>query len=289
MDILFRCLNVALMLTMPLALGVFLARRLKTGWRPYLIGAGTFLGSQILHIPFNSWLLSPAFDRLGLSPPWEGTGLIVAACALGLSAGVFEEGARYIVLRRWLRDARTWSRGVMFGAGHGGVESVAVGVITLIALFQAVAYRDADLSSLVPPDQLSAAQAQLAAYWAAPPSLIVLGSVERAIALCVQISLAVVVVRAVTRGNPAWLALAIGWHAFVDALAVFVATKYGPYLTEGLLAVVAFISLGILFKLRTPDLPEPDQPATSPRAEAFEPFTPATPRNSEVEDSRFLG
>jgi uncharacterized membrane protein YhfC len=289
MDILFRCLNVAWMLTMPLALGVFLARRLKTGWRPYLIGVGTFLGSQILHIPFNSWLLSPAFDRLGLNPPWQGTGLIVAACALGLSAGVFEEGARYIVLRRWLRDARTWSQGVMFGAGHGGVEAVAVGVITLIALFQAVAYRDADLSSLVPPDQLSAAQAQLAAYWEAPPSLIVLGSVERAIALCVQISLAVVVVRAVTRGNPAWLALAIGWHAFTDALAVFVATRYGPYLTEGVLAVVAFLSLGMLFKLRTPNPSEPDQPTAPPQAEALEPFIPSTPRNSEVEDSRFLG
>ena len=215
--------------------------------------------------------------------------LVLMGILFGLSAGVFEEGARYIVLRRWLRDARTWSQGVMFGAGHGGIESVAVGVITLIALFQAVAYRDADLSSLVPPDQLIAAQAQLAAYWAAPPSLIVLGSVERAIALCVQVSLAVVVVRAVTRRNPAWLALAIGWHAFTDALAVFVATKYGPYLTEGLLAIVAFISLGILFKLRTPDPPEPAEPAAPPQTEAFEPFTPATPRSGEVEDSRFLG
>jgi len=289
MDILFRCLNAALMLTMPLALGVFLARRLKTGWRPYLIGVGTFLGSQILHIPFNSWVLSPAFERLGLSQPWEGAGLIVAACALGLSAGVFEEGARYIVLRRWLRDARTWSQGVMFGAGHGGVESAAVGVITLIALFQAIAYRDADLSGHVPPEQLSAARAQLAAYWAAPPSLIVLGSVERAISLCVQVSLAVVVVRAVTRGNPAWLALAIGWHAFTDALALFVATRYGPYLTEGLLAVVAFISLAILFTLRTPDPPEPAERASQPQAEAIEPFMPATPRNDQVEDSRFLG
>jgi uncharacterized membrane protein YhfC len=288
MDVLIRFLNAALMIAMPLGLGIFLARALRPGWRPFFIGVATFLGSQILHIPFNAWVLSPLLERLGIVQPWNGPALIVAAMALGLSAGVFEEGARYLVLKRWLQDARTWGQAVMFGAGHGGAEAAALGAVALVALFQAIAYRNVDLSTLVAPDRLGAAQAQLRAYWAAPASLVMLGSVERAIALCVQISLAVIVFQAVTRRNPAWLALAIAWHALVDASAVAIVGAWGPYWTEAMLAVMALLSLFVLFKLRraeppqasgstgTMDIPGDMRPPRPPRAEA-------------VEDSRFIG
>ncbi len=288
MDILVRFLNAALMIAMPLALGVALARLLRPGWRPFLIGAATFLGSQILHIPFNAWILSPLLEKLGIVQPWQGSRLVIAAVALGLSAGFFEEVARYIVLRRWLRDARTWRHAVMFGAGHGGLEAVALGVVALVALFQAIAYRGVDLSTLVSPDRLGATQAQLKAYWAAPASLVMLGSAERVIALCVQISLAVVVLQAVIRRNPAWLGLAIAWHALVDASAVAVVGAWGPYWTEAMLAVMALVSLVVLFKLRRPEPPE--EPRPPERTDAIDDVrAPRPPRAESVEDSRFIG
>lgn len=286
MDVLVRLLNAALMIAMPLGLGVWLARALRVGWRPFLIGSATFLGSQVLHIPFNAWVLSPLLEGLGITQPWEVWGLIAAAAALGLSAGVFEEMARYLVLKRWLRDTRTWGEAVMFGAGHGGVEAAALGVVALVALFQAIAYRGADLSSLVPPDRLGAAQAQVNAYWAAPPSLALLGAVERAIALCVQVSLAVVVLQAVTRRNRAWLGLAIGWHALVDASAVAVVGSWGPYRTEAMLAVMAALSLIVLFKLRVLDAPAESVPPL-PAAKPIDP--PRPPGEDAINDSRFTG
>jgi uncharacterized membrane protein YhfC len=288
MDVVVRCLNAALMIAMPLGLGIFLARVLRPGWRPFLIGAATFLGSQVLHIPFNSWVLAPLLERLGIVQPWQGSRLLAAAVALGLSAGLFEEVARYVVLRRWLRDARTWRQAVMFGAGHGGLEAVALGVVALVTLFQAIAYRGADLSTLVKPDQLGATQAQLNAYWAAPASLVMLGSVERAIALCVQISLAVVVLQAVIRRNAAWLALAIAWHALVDASAVAVVGVWGPYRTEAMLAVMALVSLIVLFKLRRPEPPEAPH-SSGAVATPGDVKPPVRPRVEAVEDSRFIG
>ncbi|HLC06090.1 MAG TPA: YhfC family glutamic-type intramembrane protease [Anaerolineales bacterium] len=289
MDILIRFFNAAWMVGMPLVLGVLLARTLRTGWRPFLIGAATFLGAQVLHIPINAWVLSPGFERLGLVQPLEGPKLVLAAGALGLSAGLFEEGARYLVLRRWLRDVRTWRQAVMFGAGHGGLEAAVLGVLALVALFQGLAYRDADLSGLVTPDRLGAAQAQLRAYWAAPASLVALGSAERAIALCIQISLAVIVLQAFTRGNPAWLGVAIVWHAFVDALAVAAVGIWGPYWTEAALAVLALVSLGVLFSLRQPDVPA-DQVQAPPLPDAqLEARQSTRPRPEAVEDSRFIG
>jgi uncharacterized membrane protein YhfC len=286
MDVLVRFLNAGLMIAMPLGLGIFLARKLRPGWRPFYVGVAAFLGSQVLHIPFNAWVLTPLLERLGIVQPWHGAALLGAAAALGLSAGVFEEGARYLVLERWLKDARTWSQAMMFGAGHGGAEAISLGLVALVALFQAIAYRNADLSKLVSPDQLRAAQAQLSAYWAAPASLIMLGSVERAIALCVQVTLAVIVLQAVVRRNLAWLAMAIGWHALVDASAVAVIDAWGPYWTEAMLGVLAAISLIVLFRLRGPEPPH-DSQATEPAGELDISRPPAPPRIEAIDDSRF--
>jgi uncharacterized membrane protein YhfC len=287
MDVLVRFVNAALMIGLPLGLGIFLARALRPGWRLFFVGAATFLGSQILHIPFNAWALSPLLARLGIVQSGPGLGSIVAAVALGLSAGVFEEVARYVVLRTWLRDARSWGQAVMFGAGHGGMEAVALGVIALVALFQGIAYRNADLSALVPPDRLGAAQAQIEAYWAAPASLVMLGSVERGIALCVQVSLAVVVLQAVVRRNPAWLGLAIGWHALVDASAVAAVGSWGPYWTEAMLAAMGVVSLVVLFRLRQADKHE-GPPSSGPAHASADQRPPAPPSIQAVDDSRFI-
>jgi len=53
---------------------------------------------------------------------------------LALSAGVFEEVGRYVDYGLFMRrEPRTWSKAVMFGIGHGGLESaVPVGGLTLL-------------------------------------------------------------------------------------------------------------------------------------------------------------
>jgi uncharacterized membrane protein YhfC len=51
-------LNFILMMTMPIALGVFLARRFKLGWGLWFIGAATFILSQVVHIPLNMGLMA---------------------------------------------------------------------------------------------------------------------------------------------------------------------------------------------------------------------------------------
>ena len=58
-DIVIRSLNALLMIAMPLALGVYLYRRLGAEWRLFGIGAVTFIASQVFHIPFNVWVLNP--------------------------------------------------------------------------------------------------------------------------------------------------------------------------------------------------------------------------------------
>jgi uncharacterized membrane protein YhfC len=250
MAVFFRSLNALLMIALPLALGAFIAHRWRASWRLYVIGAVTFVGAQVLHIPFNAVVLSTAIERIGLVLPLGRMPLWLLALVYGLSAGLFEEVARYLVYRFWLRDARTWRQALMFGAGHGGIEAILLGGLVTVALIQAITYRGADLSTLVPPENLETAVAQLEAYWALPWHAAILGAVERAFALCVHLCAAILVLQSFTRGNPIWLVLAIGWHTLVNAVAVFSMEMWGTYAAEGLTGLAALIGLGVVFAFR---------------------------------------
>ena len=261
MDVLVRVLSASLMVAMPLGLGLVLARRLRLRWGLFAIGAAAFVGSQVLHLPFNAWVLGPLFQRLGLTEATQGLPLAIVAAAFGLSAGVFEEGARAVVYRFWLKGSRSWSQALMFGAGHGGIEAILLGGLVSLTLFQLINLRGVDLATVFPAEQVALARAQVEAYWSAPWYEALLPAVERASALCMQVSLAVLVLQAFTRRNPLWIVAAIGWHAWIDAVAVFALPTWGVYVTEGLVAILALASLAILFALRTPD---PMEPVASP-------------------------
>jgi len=243
-------LNGLLMLAMPLGLGVVLRRRVGGRWALFGAGALTFIGSQVLHLPFNGLVLNPQLEALGFGERGLSGGLVLSGVLLGLSSGVFEEGARFLVLRFRQPSARSWRESLMFGAGHGGAEAVLVGILALVAFFQAMAYRGTDLSQTVPAGQVAAAEAQLEAYWAAPWPEALLGAAERAFALIVHLSLSAMVMRALTHRNLGWLGAAVGWHALVNTVAVIALFNLSPAATEAVIGLTAGLSLGILMALR---------------------------------------
>ncbi|NIS80558.1 MAG: YhfC family intramembrane metalloprotease [Anaerolineales bacterium] len=293
MDVLVRWLNVLLMMAAPLALGVFLTRRLRLDWRLFVIGGVTFVGSQLLHLPFNAKVLTPLLMRIGFSATDTGVPLLLTALAFGISAGLFEEGARILVYGTWLRDARSWRDAIMFGAGHGGIEAILLGGLAAYGLIQAIAYQGADLSALVPADRLDVVRLQLQAYWALPWYGALLGAFERALALCIQVSLAVLVLQAFVRREWRWAVVAIGWHTAVDAVAVFGLRTWGMYATEALVGLAALLSLGVVFVLRDarPEEGElvPDQPLEASALVGSAPgVDEETPSWEQLEESRFL-
>jgi uncharacterized membrane protein YhfC len=286
-DIVVRPLTALLMIAMPLALGIYLNRKLEGTWRLFGIGALTFVVSQVLHIPFNFWVLNPLMERFGLSMSVAAQ-LVVIAILLGLSAGVFEEVARYVFYRFWLKkdDDRTWHSAVMFGAGHGGGEAIILGVLTLAAFVQLLALRDVDLSTQVPPDQLELAQMQVEMYWAQPWYAVLLGAVERAAAISFHISASVMVLQVFRRRNILWLFLAIAWHTLLDAIAVFGIQTWGVYITEALIVGMGILSIVIVVLLREPaSIPDDDLPHQT--KEGFIDAEPQKPSLVDLEDSRY--
>lgn len=268
MDIPFiaHFLNGLLMIAMPIVLGIYLTRLFKLGWRLWWIGAAVFILSQVGHIPFN-WMMSILLNKT-LLVNWPQTAqTVLNAVFLGLSAGLWEEGARYSMYRWWAKDARSWRKGLLAGAGHGGAEAIILGGLVLYAFIQMTAIRSTDLSTLVPANQLDLARQQVAAYWSATWHDSLLGALERLFTIPTHIALAVLVLQAFTRKQSWWLWLAVGYHALINAIAVLLVGKVGVYWTEAIIGGFAILSLFIIFILRRHEPvsdPEPASPIHTP-------------------------
>jgi uncharacterized membrane protein YhfC len=262
------------MILLPILLGIWLVRKFKLSWKLFFAGAITFIASQVLHIPFLQ-VLTAMFNNGTLPTPPLAWTTAFNAVLLGILAGVFEETARYILFKFFLKKVRTWEEGVLVGAGHGGVEAIIVGVLGVLTVINMVIMRNADLLAMgIPADQLALAQQQVAAFWSSPAYTGLLGLFERVFAICLHISLSVMVLYSVAYKKPIWFWLAMLWHAFVDAAAVYLMPGIGAVAVEGVIAVMAIVSLAILFRLR-PRFRKQDQPEVPNEAQVGE--QPAPP------------
>jgi uncharacterized membrane protein YhfC len=296
MDILFytHFLNGLLMVAFPIGLGIILTRRFNLGWRLWGIGAAGFIISQVGHIPFNS-LLTWLFQK-GIIPPPPAAWLpFFNPVVLGLSAGLWEELTRYSVFRWCARDVRSWRKGILMGAGHGGIEAILLGGLVLYTFLNLVNIRTADLSQIVPASQLSLAEQQVLTYWSTPWPATLLGAVERIFTIPCQIAFAVLVLQVFTRRKFYWVGLAVLWHAILDAVAVYLsgqwaAYPWGAYALEGVIGLAALISIGIIFILRQPEpvpaVQEPAKPAPTPVSPEVKLVVQETPEN--IDKTRYL-
>ena len=230
------------MIILPIILWMIFSRRFNLSWKPVLAGGLTFIASQILHIPLI----------VALGSLMEKNTILINAVMLGLLAGVFEETARYILFKFIIKKSRSWKEGILIGLGHGGTEALIIGVFAALAFVNMTAYRYIDLSTVpsIPAEQLELAKQQVAAYWSAEPYLALLGFVERIFAICLHISLSVMVLYAIVKNKPVWFWLALLWHAFVDAVAVYIGQTLGILQVEGVVAIFALLSLWIVIMLR---------------------------------------
>ena len=230
------------MILLPIVTWIIFTRRFDLSWKLILAGGLTFIASQIPHIPLVQ----------ALGPVMAKNSLLVNAIILGLLAGIFEETSRYILFKFILKNARSWKEGVLVGLGHGGVEALILGVLAAVAFMTMVGYRSVDLSTIpsIPADQVELAKQQVAAYWSAPAYIPLLGFVERIFAMCLHVSLSVMVIYALASKKAIWFWLALLWHALVDAVAVYASQKISAVAVEGIVALFAVISIWIVFFLR---------------------------------------
>ncbi len=230
-------LEILLMIAIPIVVVIWLGKRWSLPLRLSLVGAATFVGSQILHVPANS--------VIGSALQLEAQPLVIQAIVLGLSAGVFEEVARYLVYRFWLAEARSWREGVLFGLGHGGVEAILTGVLVAVTLLNVIVITNAeDPTALELPE---GALAQVEEFWKTPFYLPPLAVMERVMALILHTSMATLVLLSFHKRHIWPLAAAILWHALADFAAFYAGQRWGIVAAEGLLVVITVGSAALLW------------------------------------------
>src|SRR5262249_44016483 len=135
--------------------------------------------------------------------------------------------------------------GLAFGLGHGGIESVLIGLAVSLTLVNLAVIHRVGLENLVEPDQLDAARtslSQLERVGAVGPAL---GALERLFAMPFHVAASLLVLRAVVEKRPGLVAVAVALHAALDGGVVALSLTVSPYAAEGLaaLAVPLWVAL----------------------------------------------
>lgn len=191
----------------------------KKRYIPFGLGIIAFVVSQILlRIPLMQYLgqNSLAYSMFQATQP------VLFAILIGLSAGVFEELARFIAIK-YVMKQRDWQSGFLFGIGHGGIEAVLfVGISALSLLFSPAIIFGGDLY--------------------------VIGGIERFFAMLLHIGLSLIVLQGVVRKKFLYIIVAILVHGFVDALVgvtpLYVPADYALIVVEVMLAITSLSVFG---------------------------------------------
>jgi len=187
------------MVGIPCLLAVILIRRGNDGFRPIGIGVAAFVFSQAGHIPFNQFVLLPALEGGGIGLSQSGWKLLVMGIAVGFSAGIFEETARYLSFRFWLNKEPSTLLPIKYGVGHGGIEAFLLGILTLYALIQVLTLGGEGSLDSFSSEQAGLIRAQIFAYWDVPWQHLLLGAWERVSAMIFHIGASLMVYKSVRK------------------------------------------------------------------------------------------
>ena len=182
-----------------------------------LIGIVGFIGSVGVETLFLV-LLTQIFDK---------TSMIITIIGL-ISPGLFEETGRYICLNYLLKKNKLKNISVCYGIGHGGIESIFVGLASLSYLFT----KDILIEKGVLKESITFLDC-------------LMGALERISAVIIHISLSVIVYKAVKEKIIYYYIFSIIYHDFVDFFAFLKAKNYitSIFIVELIVGILA-LSIG---------------------------------------------
>jgi uncharacterized membrane protein YhfC len=237
----FMLVSAVVSIGLPIILLIIFCVKYKTKFATVLLGAAAF-------ILFVLVLESAAHSMILSRYPLRENPVAYIAYA-SLTAGFFEETARlisFLILKKKYGGIGT---GLGYGVGHGGAEAIIlVGLSMVSAIIFSFMLKSGNLDlNAYQGETLNQMNAMIETLNATEPIMFLIAGIERVFALCIQISLSVVVFYAVYAGKFWLYPFAIILHALADvpAAALQAGALSNAYLVEGIAGVSAIILIFI--------------------------------------------
>lgn len=235
------CFSAIISIGLPIVLLVRMKRKLGAKVGAAGIGALTFfLFALVLEQILHAVMLNAAGDVL------NGNVWLYALYA-GFAAALFEETGRFVAMKYWMKKTLSKENALMYGVGHGGIESVLiVGISCISNLVTAAMINSGQIEGALSAIEDGAGkELALQAYsvlWTTPGYQFYLAGVERISAIVLQICLSYLVYRAVRYGEKKFLLAAFLIHFLVDMVTVLLSN----YMNVVVLEIVLLVMVAVL-------------------------------------------
>lgn len=231
--------SVFIAILVPVGLSIILYVRFRYQISFLLVGILAFVISQGIRTALLLLFSSAEWYR------YLSGNLLFAIFIGGVTAGLFEESARYGGFHIQKKKQPQWADAVAFGIGHGGIEAILlVGLSQVSNLVLGYMINSGMFDTQIAPalgDQADIIRNQLVET---SPELFFISGMERISAISLHVFLSVLVCLSVKNKKPLLLLLAVVLHTVFNTPAVFYSFGYlNIYVVEGLLALVGGLML----------------------------------------------
>ena len=251
-----------ILISLAAVVAAFLYGRKKLGARvsSFFVGIGTFtLFAMVLESLLHNLIYpTPVGQKI-----WGNTWLY--ALYGGAAAAIFEETGRIFAAKTFLRKRNDPVNAYMYGAGHGGVEALTVGVVTQVSNLSLAAMINAgkagELLSTLSGAQYDAAAQQLRTLCETESPAFFLGGFERVLALGLHIALSLILFRGLRERRAGLVVLCYVLHFALDAILVLINKAFGMIAAEAFCTV--FVLLVLLLTAKLAPLPKKGKEAAA--------------------------
>jgi uncharacterized membrane protein YhfC len=242
------CFTLFLSLILPVIVLLVLMKGRKGTFSVWIAGALGFVVPQlVIRIPILQALgTQTSFQKWTQGSPY------LYAFALALTAGLFETTGRLLVLKFGLQKRLSYMTGLSAGAGHGGIEAIMiVGMTYINNLVISLMINTGRLATLI-PDNPEMAESIRKSLVETPADLFFMAGLERVFTMVFQIALSLLMTWLIMKKHAVLgYFLVMLLHFSVDfAVVILQIEKTSPIAIEGVIMVVALLSLVLILKIR---------------------------------------
>jgi uncharacterized membrane protein YhfC len=247
-SVIFIIISIALCAAFPLTILIYTHRRYGVSWKVVLAGSMAFIISQpMLRINILNGLNNSIWFSINVMQDY-----IIYSLFLGITAGIFEETARFICFKFFLKNKCQWHSGIAFGAAHGGIEAMIFAFPACINnLIYSLSINSGKFESMLTKSGISSnviSQMKVSLI-SAKSYLFIIPGLERVFAITLHIAMSLMVLYAVKYKKSIYFLYAILFHALVDSpLGVFRHFGVNVMFSELYVSIMALISIIIIFK-----------------------------------------